>query len=162
MRIVVALGAAAAGIAIALPGAAEPPETHFRARAHQVVCESTHFRRQECAADTRGGVRLLQQTSGICTRGQTWGVTAHSVWVTNGCRAIFAVVPGPGGGAPPAGRLIVCEAWQSHRVRCAARLSRRPRIEVIAGSCSEGRSWGWDRAGIWVSRGCRARFLTDK
>ncbi len=131
----------------------------FRPRAHQLVCESIHFRRQECPADTRGGIRLLQQTSGICTRGVTWGASPRAVWVTNGCRAIFAVVPGPGGGPPPAGRLIVCESQPGQRSRCAARLTRRPRIEIIAGTCLEHRGWGWDRSGVWVRNGCRARFL---
>ncbi len=155
------VGTAAALIAtvlLAAPGhGAETPR--FRPRAHQLVCESVRFRRHDCPADTRGGVRLLQQTSGICTRGVTWGTTPRSVWVTNGCRAIFAVVPGPGGSPPPAGRLIVCESAGRQRTRCAAPLSRRPRIEVISGTCAEHRSWGWDRAGVWVRNGCRARFL---
>ena len=134
----------------------------FRPQAQQIVCESWQFRPQQCAVDTRGGVRLLQQTGGVCTQGQTWGYTPRGVWVTNGCRAIFAVVPGRGGGFPPApaqGRLIVCESWQFQPQRCATDVYRRPRIEVIAGTCLERRTWGWDRGGIWVNGGCRARFL---
>ena len=133
----------------------------FRPPAQQIACESVRFRRQQCAADTRGGVRLLQQTGGQCVRGQTWGSTSRAVWVTNGCRGIFAVIGGhDGGGArPPAGRLIVCESWQFRPQRCAAAVHRRPRIEVIAGSCVERRTWGWDRRGLWVKGGCRARFV---
>ncbi|MBQ1542167.1 hypothetical protein C5708_16025 [Caulobacter sp. CCUG 60055] len=26
------------------------------------------------------------------------------------------------------------------------------------GQCEEGRTWGWDDRGVWVDRGCRARF----
>ena len=137
----------------------------FRPPAQQIVCESWQFRRQQCPADTRGGVRLLQQTGGLCTRGQTWGYTPRSIWVTNGCRAIFAVIGGHdgghSGGFPPMrpGRLIVCESWQFRPQRCAAGVRRRPRIEVIAGTCIEHRTWRWDRGGIWVNGGCRARFL---
>ncbi len=159
MRYRLATGAAITAVVAAASPAKSAEPSHFRPRAHQVVCKSTHFRRHECPADTRGGVRLLQQTSGICTRGSTWGVTPRSVWVTNGCRAIFAVVPGPGGSPPPAGRLVVCEAAGRQRTRCAAHLTARPRVDVISGTCVEHRSWGWDRAGVWVRNGCRARFV---
>lgn len=159
---------AATTVAVPQAGAAQgrsqqAPGGGFRPRAQQIVCESWQFRPAQCAVDTRGGVRLLQQTGGLCTRGQTWGYTPRGIWVTNGCRAIFAVVPGPGGGGlppgPPHGRLIVCASWQFQPQRCATDVYRRPRIEVIAGTCIAGRTWGWDRGGVWVNGGCRARFL---
>jgi len=159
-RIVLAWLVAFAGAIGAAPAAAYPGGG-FRPPAQQMLCASSQFRPRECPADTRGGVRLLQQTGGLCIRGQSWGVTPRGVWVTNGCRAIFAVVggrPGPGGPGPIHGRLIVCESWRFRPARCAAAVHRRPRIEVIAGSCREGHSWGWDRRGIWVDHGCRARF----
>ncbi len=142
-------------------------------RARQIVCESWQFRPNNCPADTRGGVRLLQQTGGICTQGQTWGFTPRGIWVNNGCRAIFAVVggrpgfgsgPGGGGGFPDAPvqggrpRFIVCESWQFQPNRCATDVFQRPQVDVIAGNCIEGRTWGWDRGGVWVNGGCRARF----
>lgn len=152
-------------------GGGYPPQ------ARQITCESWQFRPNECPADTRGGVRLLQQTGGICTQGQTWGFTPRGIWVNNGCRGIFAVVggrpgggrpgggPGPGGsGFPDApipgagGRFIVCESWQFQPQRCATDVFQRPRVEVIAGTCVEGQTWGWDRGGVWVNGGCRARF----
>ncbi len=156
----IAVAAAALPSTAAAQGRPQPAN-RFRPQARQIVCESWQFRPQQCAADTRGGVRLLQQTGGLCTRGQTWGYSPRGVWVTNGCRAIFAVVGGPGGGFPPApdGRLIVCESWQFQPQRCATPVYRRPRIEVIAGTCVERRTWGWDRRGIWVNGGCRARFV---
>ena len=155
LRLVMAWALVVAGLAWSPPAAA----ARFRPPAQQIVCESWAFRRRECPADTRGGVRLLQQTGGLCVRGQTWGTTPRGLWVTNGCRAIFAVVGGPG--SPPAatGRLVVCESWAFRRARCPAALARRPRIEVIAGTCVEHSSWGWDRRGVWVAHGCRARFL---
>lgn len=150
------------------PGGAFPGGG-FRPQAQQIVCESWQFRPQQCPVDTRGGVRLLQQTGGICTQGQTWGYTPRGIWVTNGCRAIFAVVGGGYGGggnggggfqpAPTQGRLIVCESWQFQPQRCATDVYRRPQIDVIAGACVEGQTWGWDRGGVWVNGGCRARFL---
>ena len=129
----------------------------------QVTCESWKFQPASCPADTRGGVRLIQQTGGVCTRGQTWGFTQHGLWVNNGCRAIFAATGGrPGAGghfeAGPGGRLIMCESWRFRPARCAAHIGRRPQVEVIAGNCSQGRTWGWDQRGVWVDGGCRARF----
>jgi hypothetical protein len=57
---------------------------------------------------------------------------------------------------------IVCESTDGRRHRCATdtlgqvsisrQLSRTSR-------CIEGRSWGSDRRGIWVDRGCRAEFV---
>jgi len=138
-------------------------------QARQVVCESWQFRPATCPVDARGGVRLLQQTGGICTQGQTWGWNRGGIWVNNGCRAIFAVVggrpgfgPGPGGRFPGGpiggGGMIMCESWQFQPQRCATDVFRRPQIDVIAGTCIEGQTWGWDRGGIWVNGGCRARF----
>nr|WP_295660723.1 DUF3011 domain-containing protein [Polymorphobacter sp.] len=142
---------------------------NYPPQARQITCESWQFRPNECPADTRGGVRLLQQTGGMCTQGQTWGFTPRGIWVNNGCRAIFAVVGGrpsfgPGPGIPDApvnggGRSIVCESWQFQPSRCATDVYRRPQVQVIAGNCVQGQTWGWDRGGVWVNRGCRARFL---
>lgn len=134
----------------------------FRPKAQQVVCESRQFRQTNCAVDTRGGVRLLQQTGGVCTYARTWGTDRRGIWVTNGCRGIFAAVPGRGGHpASGPGRLIVCESWRFQPSRCAAHLTRRPRVEVIAGTCIEGRTWRWNRRGVTVAGGCRARFLVS-
>ncbi len=57
---------------------------------------------------------------------------------------------------------VVCESRDGRRHRCAAdtlgqitlgrQLTRR-------NNCIEGRTWGYDRRGIWVDRGCRAEFL---
>lgn len=55
-------------------------------------CESHDNRTVECAANTRGGVRLQAQLSSApCIRGQTWGVDRGRVWVAGGCRADFAL-----------------------------------------------------------------------
>jgi hypothetical protein len=150
------------------PNGGNPNGGGYPPQARQIVCESWQFRPNNCPADTRGGVRLLQQTGGICTQGQTWGYSPRGIWVNNGCRAIFAVVggrpgfgPGPGPGFPGdpnSGRFVICESWQFQPNRCAADVYRRPQIDVIAGKCIDGRTWGWDRGGIWVNGGCRARF----
>jgi len=57
-----------------------------------IRCESINNQRQYCSADTRGGVRLLQQVSNAaCVQGSSWGFDQSGVWVDRGCRADFEV-----------------------------------------------------------------------
>jgi hypothetical protein len=168
-RLIVAVTSGAAFVLAAIAGTPAAAQSYgapgypggYRPPAQQMICESWQFQPRQCPADTSGGVRLLQVTGGVCNQGQTWGYDRRGVWVNNGCRAIFAVRGGGGGypPPPPANRLIVCESWQFQPNRCAADVYRTPRIEVIAGTCIAGQTWGWDRRSIWVNGGCRARFL---
>jgi len=50
------------------------------------------------------------------------------------------------------GRLNYCGADTRGGVRLIRQRSDAP--------CISGRTWGYDRRGIWVDRGCRAEFLT--
>jgi len=60
---------------------------------HTFVCES-QGRRTYCRADTRFGIRLLRQLSrNDCITNRTWGTDANGVWVSDGCRAEFAMNP---------------------------------------------------------------------
>ncbi len=57
-----------------------------------VTCESYEGQRQVCGADTRNGVRLVDQLSDrACVGGRTWGYTRNAIWVSGGCRARFQV-----------------------------------------------------------------------
>jgi len=61
------------------------------ALADQVTCESTDGKQKECEMNTRGDVRLVRQLSkSACTEGVSWGLNRHSIWVSNGCRGVFA------------------------------------------------------------------------
>lgn len=59
--------------------------------------------------------------------------------------------------------VIDCASQDYRRTRCPL-----PTFGVVVllqqyssgrGACIPGQSWGWDRRGIWVSQGCRGRFL---
>lgn len=64
--------------------------------------------------------------------------------------------PGFGGG-----QQIRCESWQFQPARCpTGGRGRAQLVQVIAGNCIEGRTWGSDRGGIWVNGGCRAIFTS--
>jgi hypothetical protein len=57
-------------------------------------CESTSGQRQECPADVRNGVRMVQQIGDTsCVEGYNWGRDQQGVWVDRGCRAEFAMRP---------------------------------------------------------------------
>ncbi|HLJ48807.1 MAG TPA: RICIN domain-containing protein [Bryobacteraceae bacterium] len=59
------------------------------------------------------------------------------------------------------GATITCSSNHGERVYCDADTRGRDvqMVRQISGSpCRQGETWGWDRRGIWVDRGCRAEF----
>lgn len=60
--------------------------------ARTIVCESNGAQRTYCRADTRFGVQMSHQISrNNCVLNRTWGSDQNGVWVSNGCRAEFAL-----------------------------------------------------------------------
>lgn len=130
----------------------------------QVVrCESWQFQPARCGMDTRGGVNLQRVVAGDCRPGN-WGFDRNGVWVINGCRADFVSGNGGNNGGGwgnnnNSGQTIECSSWQYQPARCNVRIQNSAQIDrVLGGECVLNRSWGWDRNGIWVNNGCRARF----
>lgn len=124
-------------------------------------CESNDDRREYCRVDTRGGVALVRRLSrSSCDRGRDWDASRDGVWVDHGCRAEFRTLAGgdPGYGHDGVQRLR-CES--DGRTRYCP-VSSRGRAQLLrqlsAAPCREGRSWGRDGRGLWVSQGCRAEF----
>ena len=59
------------------------------------------------------------------------------------------------------GQQMRCESWQYQPARCA--IDARggvALVQVIAGNCIQGQTWGFDRGSIWVGGGCRAIFAS--
>lgn len=132
-----------------------------------VDCHSNDRRTQFCGVDTRGGVRLVRQvSSAACIEGRTWGYDRRGIWVANGCRATFEIgdrygygYGGPGHGRPA--RLVRCESIKNRPRFCAVPGGvRRADIQrrLSRAGCEFNYSWGYERDGIWVERGCRADF----
>lgn len=70
---------------------AEAAPARDKAMPHEVTCESTGKAQTECEMDTHGDVRLVRQLSHTqCVQNQNWGLYHHSVWVKDGCRAVFS------------------------------------------------------------------------
>lgn len=77
--------------------------------------------------------------------------------------------PYPGGGAYPGGNAYPGDYGSTIRCESDDRRTRHCDIDTRGGvriarqlsdaPCVEGRSWGYDRGGVWVSQGCRAEFV---
>jgi hypothetical protein len=172
MKVFLGFFASLLALALLLPFLTHPPSLDARtpqkmAPGANFNCSSEDGHRKFCPVDTSGGVQLVYQRSGSpCVLDQTWGFDRRGVWVDRGCRADFAIGAasnGSGGSnwtgwgerynvycASDDGRRNVCPV----RTRGGVRLLRK-RSDA---RCIYGESWGYDREGIWVDRGCRADF----
>lgn len=138
-----------------------------------ITCSSDNGRRNYCNANTRGGVQMTRQISGSpCVQGQTWGWDNNRVWVDRGCRAEFVTGRGNGsgggwGGGNGSGAVFNCSSDDGKRNYCAIPNGANPNSitmsRQISGSpCVQGQTWGADGRGLWVDRGCRAEFRTNR
>jgi hypothetical protein len=129
-----------------------------------VICESQNGRKERCPVDTSYGVQLARQISDRgCVRGDDWGFDENGIWVDHGCRAEFAL-----GGDPrftasttPMGNRVLCESQNEATNRCPANTFYGVALarQISNSTCIRGVTWGYDAAGIWVTRGCRAEFV---
>ncbi|MEO5764728.1 MAG: DUF3011 domain-containing protein [Casimicrobiaceae bacterium] len=132
--------------------------------AQSIHCESRDYRRNYCATGTITGAQIISQTSNAaCIQGRTWGWDANGIWVNNGCAGDFAYQGGrrPPGPPPIGTNSIECESRDYRQNFCGTgvRISRAWVSEQRSSApCIQGRTWGWDGRGIWVSQGCSAVF----
>lgn len=165
-------GLASTVVAVAAVLAAPQPA---RAQASEVTCASDGGRQVECEMETRGVVRMSRQLSRApCVEGRSWGLSRHSVWVKDGCRAVFVNDSASSRGAPPPTRdmmegtgnlpdQVTCASDGGRRVECPMNTRGPVRMtkQLSRAECVEGRSWGLSRHGIWVQDGCRASFARE-
>jgi hypothetical protein len=155
-------------IAVAIAGSFVSHAAHaqYGGRGNVVVCESFERRDNYCAVDTRRGVQLLRALSRTpCTLGQTWGYDRGGIWVTAGCRGEFEIGHYGGGGygwgwGYEGGDYVVCASRDYRHQFCPANIRGTVVIvnQISRSPCIEGRSWGYDRRGIWVDQGCSGEF----
>jgi len=144
-----------------------------------VLCESLDGRDRLCRLPLDADrVELERQISrSPCIEGQTWGYRQSGIYVTNGCRAEFRVLDYRG----DRGRRIVRREVRSvdrgddiDQITCGSDGIRRQYCgfpnrgvrlvqQLSRAPCVEDRTWGHDRQGVWVEKGCRAVFdLIDR
>lgn len=144
------------------------------AEEQRIRCESPRKGEVHCPARTQGRVELLHRLSrSPCIEGRTWGYDRNEVWVADGCRAEFIVGrrrpnadddrPSRGDAGRYVGRkhqVVKCESPGRRYQRCPIRIEGHVELleQYSSADCIEDRSWGYDRNGIWVDRGCRAKF----
>ena len=61
------------------------------------------------------------------------------------------------------GQTVSCSSDDGHRHYCPADTRGGVRLlkQRSDSPCNQGYSWGFDRGGVWVDRGCRADFIVD-
>lgn len=143
-----------------------------------INCSSSGFKLARCAVPWRDAVLVRQTSDSSCAKGRTWGIDRGGIWVDKGCGGTFAEARrgdgpdyGNGGGWRPG------PGWDTAiRVRCASQGYRYNMCQVDTGRgssvsierqisktrCEQGRTWGFNRAGVWVDGGCEAVFRVDR
>ncbi|TYT23685.1 DUF3011 domain-containing protein [Luteimonas viscosa] len=71
----------------------------------------------------------------------------------------------PGGGyGHGSGSTVRCESDEGRTRHC--RVDTRGGVSITRQlsrtACVQGRNWGWDNSGVWVTQGCRAEFVTGR
>jgi hypothetical protein len=150
-----------AAIAIAVAFFAPSPATAQRGGSSQqrITCSSNNNNRNWCDIGNSRDVRLVRQISGsACIRNNTWGVDRRGLWVDRGCRAEFMIVGNNQQGPPM--RTVTCSSNNGRRNWCDIGGRRDVQLsrQLSGSACIRDNTWGVDRSGIWVDRGCRAEF----
>jgi hypothetical protein len=173
------------GMATGLLGAllvTATPAAHAQGRT--IRCESNNGKYNRCPVPWRDAQLAKQESKGACIRGQSWGVDRQGLWVDRGCRGVFAEggrgrpdYGRPDHGRPDGGGWRPGPDWNREiRLQCDSNKKRYQLCQVDVGGhgrvrlinqmsdarCTEGYSWGWNRAGVWVSHGCRGQFAVDR
>lgn len=157
-------------------------------RGDAVECSSQDFKRERCDVPWHDA-RLERQLSDTqCVRGQNWGIDRHGLWVDRGCSGRFVAADDRGrgrdhheygrdherdeaGGWQPEPSWnqrfsVSCESQDGQDHFCQVDLGGAGRAtlgrQLSQARCVEGETWGSNRAGVWVTQGCRGEFTIDR
>jgi hypothetical protein len=161
-------------------------QDHYRG-GDSVECKSHDRERTRCRVSWRDARMVDQLSDTRCVRGQNWDVDRRGIWVNRGCSGRFVEAgrhgherdradrhdgyrddhdrwsPGPGWDS----RFnVACESQDYEYHFCAVDLGGAGRVTVARqisnSACIEGRTYGSNRAGVWVNSGCAAEFQIDR
>lgn len=142
------------------------PDPGAEPKSLTVLCSSENGHRNVCPADTTNGVSLVRQRGDAeCKEGSTWGQEARGIWVDMGCSADFVVgVPGHPAGSSNATvrpQTVSCFSYDGRKNYCDP-VSPGSKVQLLrqigTANCIENSTWGYDRIGLWVDRGCGGEF----
>ena len=167
-------------------GFAPVPVVHAQEGHDAVDCVSEHHSRQRCEVPWRDARLVRQLSDTTCVRGENWGIDRDGLWVDRGCSGRFVAAgrdhdrderysdrdrhdddrawhPEPGWDRRFA---VSCESQDGQNHFCQVDLGGGGRAsleqQLSKTPCIEGQTWGSNRAGIWVSQGCRGVFTVDR
>lgn len=178
IRSIVAGSIVLGSMALMAAAQAEPQRGDYGSRHDRIACESENYRFTRCNADWRDAEIVRQTSESRCIEGRTWGVDRRGLWVDRGCGGIFVERgrghhgggyhdggwrPGPGWDRD---FRLTCSSDDYRYRMCQIDIGRGGDVRIVRqlsdSACIEGRSWGYNRAGIWVSGGCSAVFQVDR
>lgn len=172
---VISIGLAFAGSVLMLPTAVAAPQYGGQGGRDRVECESRDYRFTRCNVDWRSADLVRQLSEARCIEGRTWGIDRRGLWVDRGCAGVF-VQRGRHDGNHQGGWRPGPDWDRQFRLTCSSQdyRYRMCQIDIGAGgavrivrqlsntACIQGRTWGFNRAGIWVSGGCSGMFEIDR
>lgn len=154
---------------------AEPQRGGYGGGRDRIECASNDYRYTRCDVDWRSADLVRQLSEARCIEGRTWGIDRRGLWVDRGCAGIFVERgrgdhhgggdwhPGPGWDRDIS---LTCSSEDYRYRMCRVDVGRGGDVRIVRqlsnSACIEGRSWGWNRAGVWVSGGCSAVFRVDR
>lgn len=133
-----------------------PDDADSTGEAYTVTCESNDNRRRNCPLRSSDSIaRLERQLSrSSCVEGRTFGISGSTLWVDDGCRGVFLI--------EPSWRPYVIECSSSRYSRQECRIRRNAAVRLLRTTsrspCTDGRTWGYFGATLWVDDGCSGEF----
>lgn len=138
----------------------------------EIRCESRDYRFTRCDVNWRDAYLVRRISESRCIEGQTWGIDRRGLWVDRGCAGVFARGRGgyDGGWRPgpdwDRDITLACRS-EDYRYRfCSVDIGRGGGVRIVRQlsetACIEGRTWGANRAGVWVSGGCAGVFEVQR
>lgn len=172
LRMIAAMGIALLGSTLATPEA-QAQRYGQGYGPNEIECASLDYRFNRCGVNWTDAVLVQRTSNSSCARGRTWGIDRNGLWVDRGCSGVFRRVGqgGPGSGWHPGPGwdrdfVLVCESDDYRYRMCQIDIGRgggvRIQRQISRTACIQGRTWGYNRAGVWVSGGCAAEFRVDR
>ena len=172
-----ALGVVLLGVVGFMSSSQAQQRPGYQGNNDRIECTSRDYRYERCDVNWSDAQLVRQVSNTRCIRGQNWGVDRRGLWVDRGCGGVFAATGRRPGGSNGYNQQGPGAGWDRDiRLSCSSNDFRYRFCQVDLGAagkaritrqlsqtaCIEGRTWGSNRAGIWVDNGCAAEFTVGR